>query len=146
MNVEKYYIVDSSILPESFDKVIQARQLLESGKVKQVSEAVKVVGISRGTFYKYKDLVFLPEENMMDRKAVISLMLENQRGILSKVLATISESSASVLTINQNIPIHNIASIVISLDLSHFQGTIDSLLNNIRKVDGASNVQLVSIE
>lgn len=146
MNVEKYYIVDSSILPESFDKVIHARQLLESGKVKQVSEAVKVVGISRGTFYKYKDLVFLPEENMMDRKAVISLMLENQRGILSKVLTTISETSASVLTINQNIPIHNIASIVISLDLSHFTGTIDSLLGNIRLVDGASNVQLVSIE
>lgn len=144
--MEKYYIVDSSILPESFDKVIRARQLLESGKVKQVSEAVKVVGISRGTFYKYKDLVFLPEENMMDRKAVISLMLENQRGILSKVLTTISETSASVLTINQNIPIHNIASIVISLDLSHFTGTIDSLLGNIRLVDGASNVQLVSIE
>lgn len=144
--MEKYYIVDSSILPESFDKVIRARQLLESGKVKQVSEAVKVVGISRGTFYKYKDLVFLPEENMMDRKAVISLMLENQRGILSKVLTTISETSASVLTINQNIPIHNIASIVISLDLSHFTGTIDSLLENIRLVDGASNVQLVSIE
>ncbi len=60
--MEKYYIVDSSILPESFDKVIQARQLLESGKVKQVSEAVKVVGISRGTFYKYKDLVFLPKK------------------------------------------------------------------------------------
>ncbi|GAA2976183.1 ACT domain-containing protein [Lentilactobacillus parakefiri] len=144
--MEKYYIVDSSILPESFDKVIQARQLLESGKVKQVSEAVKVVGISRGTFYKYKDLVFLPEENMMDRKAVISLMLENQRGILSKVLTTISETSASVLTINQNIPIHNIASIVISLDLSHFTGTIDNLLGKIRQVDGASNVQLVSIE
>ena len=144
--MEKYYIVDSSILPESFDKVIQARQLLESGKVKQVSEAVKVVGISRGTFYKYKDLVFLPEENMMDRKAVIFLMLENQRGILSKVLTTISETSASVLTINQNIPIHNIASIVISLDLSHFTGTIDNLLGKIRQVDGASNVQLVSIE
>lgn len=144
--MEKYYIVDSSILPESFDKVIQARQLLESGKVKQVSEAVKVVGISRGTFYRYKDLVFLPEEGVMDRKAVISLMLENQRGILSKVLTTISETNASVLTINQNIPIHNIASIVISLDLSNFSGTIDSLLEKIRQVEGASNVQLVSIE
>ena len=144
--MEKYYIVDSSILPESFDKVIQARQLLESGKVKQVSEAVKVVGISRGTFYKYKDLVFLPEEGMMDRKAVISLMLENQRGILSKVLTTISETNASVLTINQNIPIHNIASIVISLDLSNLTGTIDHLLEKIRQVEGASNVQLVSIE
>jgi chorismate mutase len=144
--VEKYYIVDSSILPESFDKVIQARQLLESGKVKQVSEAVKVVGISRGTYYKYKDLVFLPEENMMDRKAVISLMLENQRGILSRVLMAISDSSASVLTINQNIPIHNIASIVISLDLSHLTGTVDDLLNHLQQVQGTSNVQLVSIE
>lgn len=144
--MEKYYIVDSSILPESFDKVIQARQLLESGKVKQVSEAVKVVGISRGTYYKYKDLVFLPEENMMDRKAVISLMLENQRGILSRVLMAISDSSASVLTINQNIPIHNIASIVISLDLSHLNGTVDDLLNHLQQVQGTSNVQLVSIE
>jgi chorismate mutase len=144
--VEKYYIVDSSILPESFDKVIQARQLLESGKVRQVSEAVKIVGISRGTYYKYKDLVFLPEENMIDRKAVISLMLENRRGMLSKILQTVSESSASVLTINQNIPIHNIASIVISLDLSHLTGTVDDLLNNLKQVSGASNVQLVSIE
>ncbi|GAF37476.1 ACT domain-containing protein [Lentilactobacillus farraginis] len=144
--MEKYYIVDSSILPESFDKVIQARQLLESGKVRQVSEAVKVVGISRGTYYKYKDLVFLPEENMIDRKAVISLMLENRRGMLSKVLQTVSESSASVLTINQNIPIHNIASIVISLDLSHLTGTVDDLLNHLKQVNGASNVQLVSIE
>ncbi|EEI24847.1 ACT domain-containing protein [Lentilactobacillus hilgardii] len=144
--MEKYYIVDSSILSESFDKVIQARQLLESGKVRQVSEAVKIVGISRGTYYKYKDLVFLPEENMIDRKAVISLMLENRRGMLSKILQTVSESSASVLTINQNIPIHNIASIVISLDLSHLTGTVDDLLNNLKQVSGASNVQLVSIE
>lgn len=144
--MEKYYIIDSSILPESFDKVIQARQLLESGKVRQVSEAVKIVGISRGTYYKYKDLVFLPEENMIDRKAVISLMLENRRGMLSKILQTVSESSASVLTINQNIPIHNIASIVISLDLSHLTGTVDDLLNNLKQVSGASNVQLVSIE
>ena len=64
--MEKYYIVDSSILPESFDKVIQARELLETGKSSNVSEAVKVVGISRGTYYKYKDLVFLPDDNMTE--------------------------------------------------------------------------------
>jgi chorismate mutase len=66
--------------------------------------------------------------------------------MLSKILQTVSESSASVLTINQNIPIHNIASIVISLDLSHLTGTVDDLLNNLKQVSGASNVQLVSIE
>ena len=107
----------------------------------------RVIKIDKEALFEFIYENFIAqEENMMDRKAVISLMLENKRGILSKVLTTISETSASVLTINQNIPIHNIASIVISLDLSHFTGTIDNLLGKIRLVDGASNVQLVSIE
>ena len=53
--MSKYYIVDSAILPDVMDKVIEARQMLENGTVRQVSEAVKRVGISRGTYYKYKD-------------------------------------------------------------------------------------------
>ena len=73
-------------------------------------------------------------------------MLENQRGILSKVLTQISKSHASILTINQNIPIHGIASVTISLDLSSITGTIDRLLDLIRAIRGTSNVHLVSIE
>jgi len=144
--MERYYIVDSSILPESFDKVIQARNLLETKKVHNVSEAVKEVGISRGTYYKYKDLVFLPDEEMTDRKAVISMMLHHQQGILSRVLVDISESNASILTINQNIPIHNIATVVISLDISHLNGTIDDLLEILKRSDLVDNVRLISIE
>ncbi|TGD24856.1 ACT domain-containing protein [Companilactobacillus suantsaicola] len=144
--MEKYYIVDSSILPESFDKVIQARNLLETKKVHNVSEAVKAVGISRGTYYKYKDLVFLPDEELNDRKAVISMMLHHQQGILSKVLVDISESNASILTINQNIPIHGIATVVISLDISHLNGTIDNLLDKLKLSDFVDNVRLISIE
>ena len=64
----KYYIVDSVILPEVLDKVIEARTLLQNGKVRQVSEAVKLVGISRGTYYKYKDYVFLPSSGMSEQK------------------------------------------------------------------------------
>ncbi|CAJ1183877.1 hypothetical protein FD33_GL000417 [Companilactobacillus paralimentarius DSM 13238 = JCM 10415] len=144
--MEKYYIVDSSILPESFDRVIKARNLLETRKVHNVSEAVKEVGISRGTYYKYKDLVFLPDEEMTDRKAVISMMLHHEQGILSKVLVDISESNASILTINQNIPIHNIATVVISLDISHLNGTIDNLLDKLKQSNFVNNVQLISIE
>ena len=55
--MSKDYIVDSAILPDVMDKVIEARQMLENGTVRQVSEAVKRVGISRGTYYKYKDYV-----------------------------------------------------------------------------------------
>ena len=104
--MEKYYIVDSTILPDVLDKVIEARSLLQNGEVKQVSEAVKRVGISRGTYYKYKDYVFLPAQGMSERKAVISLMLHHDKGILSEVLNTMSSVNANILTINQNSPIH----------------------------------------
>ena len=101
--MEKYYIVDSAILPDVLDKVIEARSLLQNGEVKQVSEAVKRVGISRGTYYKYKDYVFLPDKGMSARKAVISLMLHHDKGILSEVLNVMSKTNANILTINQNI-------------------------------------------
>ena len=42
--MSKYYIVDSAILPDVMDQVIEARQMLENGTVRQVSEAVKRVG------------------------------------------------------------------------------------------------------
>ncbi len=126
--------------------MIEARQLLDSGKIKNISEAVKKVGISRGSFYKYKDLVYETDEANWNRKAVISLMLDDQRGILSSVLKKFADSKASILTINQNIPIHKVASVVISLDLSTMEITIDELLNEIKSVNGTSKVSLVSIE
>ncbi|MFC6323567.1 ACT domain-containing protein [Companilactobacillus baiquanensis] len=144
--MEKYYIVDRSILPDSFDKVIQARNLLETGKASNVSDAVKMVNISRGTYYKYKDLVFLPDESTSDRKAVFSMILDHEPGILSKVLLIISESNASVLTINQDIPIHNMASVSISLDINHMTGTINDLMEKLRSYEFISNVQLIAVE
>ncbi|WP_054658195.1 ACT domain-containing protein [Apilactobacillus ozensis] len=144
--MNKYYIVDRSILPDSFEKVIEARKLIDTGQVTQISEATKKVGISRGTYYKYKDLVFDGSNNDWDRKAVISFMLDNEKGMLSKVLHEISEMNGSILTINQNIPIHNIASVVISLDISRLSGEINDLIDSIKTIPGASMVKLVSLD
>ena len=143
---EAVLYVDSSILPDVVGKVIAARTLLQNGEVKQVSEAVKQVGISRGTYYKYKDYVFLPDHEMASRKAVISLMLHHDRGILSEVLTVISHAQASIVTINQNIPIHNWASVVISFDISALQGTIDDLVTKLGDIRGVSDVHLISVE
>ena len=145
-SVKQFYIVDSSMLPEVVGKVIAARALLQNGEVKQVSEAVKQVGISRGTYYKYKDYVFLPDPEMASRKAVISLMLHHDRGILSEVLTTMSQAQASIVTINQNIPIHNWASVVMSFDISALQGTLDDLVTTLGDIRGVSDVHLVSVE
>lgn len=142
----KYYIVDSAILPEVLDKVVEARDLLQRGEVRQISEAVKRVGISRGTYYKYKDYVFLPSSGMSARKAVISLMLHHRAGILSKVLDTMSNVKANIITINQNIPIHDTASVVISFDLSQMDISVEEMLKRIDEIDGVSNVRLEAVE
>lgn len=142
----KYYIVDSSILPEVLDKVVEARDLLQRGEVKQISEAVKRVGISRGTYYKYKDYVFLPSTGMSARKAVISLMLHHKAGVLSKVLDTMSNVNANIITINQNIPIHETASVVISFDMSQMDISIEEMMSRLNLFEGVSNIRLVAIE
>ena len=115
---KEFLIVSKEILPDYYDKVIEARNLLSEGKVKGVSEAVKMVGISRSTYYKYKDFVFTPSENSMGRKALISVMLAHKKGALSEVLNYISSVNGNILTINQNIPINDVASVIISIDIS----------------------------
>lgn len=144
--MEKYLIVESSILPDVYQKVVEARNLLQEGEVKQISEAVKRVGISRGTYYKYKDYVFLPSQNFMGRKAVISFILSHRKGILSEVLNTLSVLNANILTINQNIPIHDKANVVISLDMNDMDVTMDYVVKQLDKIKGVYHVQLIAIE
>lgn len=54
-----YYIIKRKALPEVFFlKVVQAKKLLEKEKAITIQEAVDAVGISRSSFYKYKDTIY----------------------------------------------------------------------------------------
>ena len=58
MAERRFLLVDADVLPEVFVKVLQAKELLASGAVSNISAAAKQAGISRSAFYKYKDTVF----------------------------------------------------------------------------------------
>ena len=134
-------------MPEYYEKVLEARRLMESGKVKEVSQAVKQVGISRSTYYKYKDFIFEPSEFSDGRRAVISLMLDHEPGILSSVLAVISDAGASVFAITQSPPIHDMASVTITLDISSMSDSVSELLKKIENnISGAENTRLIALE
>ena len=143
---KEFLIVSKEILPDYYDKVIEARNLLNEGKVKGVSEAVKMVGIRRSTYYKYKDFVFTPSENSMGRKALISVMLAHKKGALSEVLNYISSVNGNILTINQNIPINNVASVIISMDISETTITIEEIIVALKKFDFVKSAKLVAME
>lgn len=141
--MNKFYIVDAAIMPDVLDKVIEARGMLESGMVRQVSEAVKRVGISRGTYYKYKDYVFPATQGREERKAVISLMLHHKKGILSETLNCLSEVNANILTINQNIPVKGKAFVSVSARSENMNIEIDELLKRLFEVQGVIKIDSI---
>lgn len=142
----KYLLVDKEILPECYLKVMEAKELLLSGKAKDITEASKIIGIARSTYYKYKDYVFAPNSDTECRKAVISFTLYHKSGILSLVLNELSEKGVNILTITQNLPVNQRANVVISMDVSHVEGDISVLLDAIGTIDGVSSAKLLAIE
>jgi len=144
--LSNYLIVHKSILPEYYEKVLECRRLMESGKVREVSQAVKQVGISRSTYYKYKDYIFEPTDLTGSRKAVFSMMLDHEPGVLSGLLKCLSDLGASVLTITQSLPIHSKASVTISIDITNVRESADELSRRLNSLPGLDNLKLIAIE
>lgn len=144
--MSKYYVVSGDILPDVLEQVMQARILLQSGKAKRISEAVKMVGISRGTYYKYKDAVFSFNAEQSNCKAIISMILRNEKGTLSKVLSLVSVKQVNVLAINQTIPINGIANVALTLDISDLEISIQSLVSLIEAMPMVEKADLVAVE
>ena len=142
--IEKYLIIDKEILPDYFEKVVDAKNLVNSGM--EVSKAVKKVGISRSTYYKYKDYVFTPQEDSTGKKAIISLLLKKKKGILSEVLNDLLLVNVNILSVSQSIIINKRASLELVIDMGEMLETIEQLLQRLSDMDGVVNVRLVAIE
>ena len=144
--LKDYLIVEKSALPDYFLKVVEARRLLESGACQQVSGACEQVGISRSTYYKYKDKVIEPTRLTVGRKAVLMLMLDHESGVLSKVLNRLTGFAVNILTITQSLPIHDRASVTSSMDISELSDTLDAMLEALSQVAGVESLRLVAVE
>lgn len=143
---KRYLVIDKKMLPEVYDKVMQAKELIRTGKVKGITQAVKEVGISRSAYYKYKDYIFTISEGTKGKKATITFLLSHQLGVLSKILNMIANVQGNILTINQDIPINDFANVSITFDISNLTNDIEELLNDIRDLPGVTKLELVAME
>lgn len=141
-----YLIVHKKILPDYLEKVIEARNILARHEAATVTEAAKKAGISRNTYYKYKDFVFEQTDRDSSRHAVISLILKDESGALSSLLNTLTGLNTSILTISQSVPIAGKANILISLDISHLQSTVEEMTELLKKLPAVKNVHIDAIE
>ena len=143
-NKPKYYLVEASVLPEIFAKVIEAKELLETGQVRTVADAVACVDISRSAFYKYRDAI-APFQNLMAGRIItFQIMLKDKAGILSEILTIFANCGANILTINQSIPTGGRAMVTISAETSNLSCNIEALTQQIAERTGVVKADCVA--
>ncbi|MGN1081606.1 MAG: ACT domain-containing protein, partial [Acutalibacteraceae bacterium] len=131
------------VLPDVFSKVIFAKHLLLEGKARNVAEASRTAGLSRSAFYKYRDRVFEYEKGLFGSVITIQASLCDRPGVLACVCASINDSGANILTVNQNVPVSDIAFVSFSISVSDGGFSLETLINNIQSVDGVLSVDQI---
>lgn len=133
---KKYYVVNQKALPEVLLKVVEAKKLLESGRASTVLEATDQVGISRSSFYKYQEDIFLYHDNSKGKTITIVMQMDDEPGLLAEVLNIIAKYHANILTIHQSIPVKGIATLTLSADVLPSTGDIDVMIQEIEDLSG----------
>jgi chorismate mutase len=140
----KYYLVEASMLPEIFLKVMEAKELLETGEAGTVAEATNQVGISRSTFYKYKDSISQFQDMKRGHIITFHIMLRDRMGILSSVLSIFADTGANILTINQSIPSNGTAVVTISAETSDMEMSTEELLARVEAAEGVIKLEVLA--
>ncbi len=129
MAERRFLLVDAEVLPEVFVKVLQAKELLASGAVSNISAAAKQAGISRSAFYKYKDTVFDAETGRESITVVATLL--DKTGALQSLLSGISAAGASIVTITQSRPENGAAQVEVTVRTGTMQMPVDEMLTRL---------------
>jgi chorismate mutase len=154
-NKTNYFVLKERAVPEVLLKVVEAKRLLDSGKTASVQEATDAVGISRSSFYKYKDDIFPFHENEKGKPITLVIQLDDEPGLLSNILRAIDKFKCNILTIHQSIPINGIATLTLSVDV--FQeikqvneacekDQVDALVSAIEQVEGVHYAKIIARE
>lgn len=142
MGKVNYLLVDMSVLPKVYVKVIEAKGYLQSGEAANASQAAKMAGISRSAYYKYKDKIFEYSEQG-DDVTTINAKLQDNAGVLSSVMNELYLAGANILAVNQSIPVNNIADVSITVSFAQSGHMTDEVLEKIKSVGGVKSAELV---
>ena len=141
---QRYYLVREDVLTDAMQKTLEAKQLLQSGQVASIWDAVKEVDLSRSAFYKYRDAVFPFHSIVKERILTVFIQLQDRKGVLAKLLELVSEAHCNVLTIHQTIPIQGRANVTLSLDVTSMSHELDELMQSLKKLDFVESAEVIS--
>lgn len=143
---KKYFVVREKAVPEVLLKVVEAKRLLDTKRVGTVQEAADAVGISRSSFYKYKEDIFPFYDNTKGKTVTFVVQMDDEQGLLSDLLHIVAIYKANILTIHQSIPVNGVATLTLSVEVKDNTGNISKMVEEIEEQDGIHYVKIVSRE
>ena len=142
----RYFVLREKAVPEVLLKVVEAKRLLDSGRVLSVQEAVDQVGISRSSYYKYQNDIFPFHDETRGKTVTFVLQMEDEPGLLSVVLNIVAEFGANILTIHQSIPISGVASLTLSIEVLPTTGDVSAMIQKIEEQKGIHYLKILGRE
>ena len=140
---KKFYLVREDVLPEAMKKTLDAKEMIERGKVESVWDAVQCVDLSRSAFYIYCDNVFPFNSMVIDSLITLFFYLEDRSGTLSHLLTLVASTGCNLVTIHQTIPLQGRANVTLSLNTSGMEMDIDELLTQLRQLEFVEKVEVL---
>lgn len=142
----KYYVIKKKAVPEVLLKVLEVQKLLDAEQAKSIQEATETVGISRSSYYKYKDDIFPFHASKKGRNITFVIEVEDQPGVMATVLQVFANYKANILTIHQSIPINGVATLTLSVDILPGEGDAEAMVDEIEQRDGIHYLKILGRE
>ena len=142
----KYFVVKQKAVPEVLLKVVEAKKLLESERAITVQEATDKVGISRSSFYKYKDDIFPFYDNTKGKTITLVMQMDDEPGLLSDLLHIVAVYHANILTIHQSIPVNGVATLTLSVEIRENTGNVSGMIEELEDLNGIHYVKILARE
>ena len=139
---QEFLIIDKNILPEHFGMVIEIKELINEGM--NISEACKKVGLSRSTFYKYKDFVFLTS-GLTSKKANILVKMK-EKGSLIELLSLLEELNVGTLNIHKESLVNGIQELFLTVSSDNIIIDYNNVVKDIRRLKNVKEVLLLASE
>ena len=143
MKETNYYVIKKKAVPEVLLKVLEVQKLLDSKKAVSVLEATEKVGISRSSYYKYKDDIFPFYAGKKGRSITFVIEVDDQPGVMASILNIFALYKANILTIHQSIPINGKGLLTVSVDI---ETDVSAMIQDVEKIEDVSYVKIIAME
>ena len=143
---KRYYVVNERALPEVLQKVVEAKRLLDSDRSMTVQEATERVGLSRSSFYKYKDDILPLSDNTKGKTVTLVTQMNDEPGLLSDLLHVVATYRANILTIHQTIPVNGVATVTLSVEVLPDTGNVARMMEEIEELTGIYDIKILGVE